>query len=209
MQTLAFALIVLGAFIAWRRLPPPEQPAAPEPVDFGGELPYRRRERLLVGSERALYDALLVAAADHYRVFAKVRLADLVSLPAQQTHRWAHWSRIAQKQVDFLLCDRVALAPLLVVEVQGPATAPHGDERDEFVGAALAAAGIPVLRLPSRNVYSPEQIAKSMRERFVAAPETEPSPLLAQIADSSVPVDTWVWGAPSPSPQASAAITPA
>ena len=201
---LAFALVVVGAFVAWQRLVPVEPSAAPAPEDFGAALPYKSRERLLTGPERALYDALLAAAADHYRVFAKVRLSDVVCLPQHVEHRWAHWSRIAQKQVDFLLCDRVALAPLLVLEIERPANAPHADERDEFVAAALAAAGVPMLRVPSRNLYAPEQLAKAMRERFVAAPVSESSSLLGQIADSAVPSDTWVWGTTAPAPQAAA-----
>ena len=90
------------------------------------------------------------------------------------------------------------------VEVERPANAPHSDERDEFIAAALAAAGVPVLRVPSRNVYAPEQLAKAMRERFVAAPVSDASSLLGQIADSAIPSDTWVWGSPAPAPQAAA-----
>jgi len=206
MDGLAFALVLVGAFVAWQRYAPTTEAPAAEPASFTTDVPYRRCERLLVGPERALYDALLVAAADHHRVFAKVRLSDVIALPPEVPHRWAHWSRIAQKQVDFLLCDRVALAPLLVLEVEPPAGAPHGDERDEFVVAALAAAGIPVLRLPARNVYAPEQLAKAMRERFVATPPSEKGSW-APIADSSVPLDTWVWGAPAPVPQSASTGT--
>lgn len=164
-------------------------------------LPYRKRDSLLSGAERALYETLVHVAGERYRVLAKVRMADVLWMPKLALHRWAHWSRMAQKHLDFVVCDRRGLEPLLVVELESSATRPgHAEERSEFVAAALGAAALPLLRLPLKRSYSPQEIAEMVRRRIAAVePAAQPRAVPSATNDSPLPAEEWVWGAPQPS----------
>ena len=74
-------------------------------------------------------------------VFTKIRLADLVYMPKGTANRQTHFNRIQSKHVDFVLCPRDKLSPVLVIELDD---ASHEEEarrdRDTFVDAALTAA---------------------------------------------------------------------
>jgi hypothetical protein len=195
--TIGFGLLVL--LLAWQTIPLRALFRRPLPGE-GGALPYRKRDYLLSGPERALFETLLRVAGDQHHVLAKVRFADVVWLPKLTAHRWLHWNRIAQKHLDFVLCDRKYIEPLLVVELEASTTrSGHAEERTEFVGAALAAAGIPLLRLPVRRSYSADEVGEIVRRRLAAAePGPRARPALALVG-GALPSEDWVWGAPKPS----------
>jgi hypothetical protein len=81
------------------------------------DLPYTRRRYLLTRAERDFFDVLRSAAPEGWYVFPQVRLANLVLLK-KGTRNWKpHFSRVAQKCVDFVLCDEAEVSPRLVVEL--------------------------------------------------------------------------------------------
>jgi len=115
--------------------------------------PYERKDAFLTPSERSLYGVLEgVAAAQGLRVFARVRLEDLIEV---------HQGNLPPRLVDFVLCDREQLAPRLAIQLHE--TTPQGDP-DEFVTWALSAAGLPSLWLPERPAYAPQEVASLIRE---------------------------------------------
>jgi hypothetical protein len=129
-------------------------------------LPYRKKDYLLTRGERAFYDALCTAMADRYHIFPKIRLVDLLWLPRSTTQRQAHLNRVMSKHVDFVLCNREAVAPILVVELDDASHEREDrQERDTFLDAALQAAGLPILHVPARPSYSPVDIAALVSER--------------------------------------------
>src|SRR5713101_3637149 len=79
-------------------------------------LPYRKKDYLLTPAERSFYEVLQRVAGDSMQVFAKVRLVDLVWLPKGTQNRQAHLNRVLSKHVDFVLCNRQTVSPVLVVE---------------------------------------------------------------------------------------------
>ena len=135
-------------------------------------LPYRRETSLLSPAERSFYEALLVALRDRRDlvVFAKVRLIDLLSVPAGAGNRRAHVNRVCSKHVDFVLCDRRELRPLLVIELDD---ASHEREdrrdRDAFVDAALAEADLPILRVRAQRGYVPTELARLIDEKLAVS----------------------------------------
>jgi len=118
-------------------------------------LPYLRKDYLLTQAERSLFGVLSEAVDNRYLVFAKVRLADLVWLPKGTESRQSHFNRIQSKHIDFVICDRTAIRPLLCIELDDSS---HGRSdrqvRDEFVDAALIAAGLPLLRVRAKKAYN-------------------------------------------------------
>lgn len=127
-----------------------------------GSAPAYRRVGLLSPAEAAFYHALQAAVGDSLVIFAKVRIADLIEpdRAESQGDRQAALNRISQKHVDFVLCDAApgtSLAVRLVVELDDASHAPghrhYRAGRDATVDAALASAGLPILRVKAASRY--------------------------------------------------------
>jgi hypothetical protein len=130
-------------------------------------LPYRKKDYLLTAAERSFYEVLCGVVDGQLLVFAKVRLADLVYMPKGTANRQTHFNRIQSKHVDFVLCTRDKLSPVLVIELDD---ASHEEEsrrdRDTFVDAALTAAGMPILHVPAERTYVPADLAAAIQQKL-------------------------------------------
>jgi hypothetical protein len=130
-------------------------------------LPYRKRDYLLTAAERSFYEVLYSVLDDQLIVFPKVRLADLVYMPKGTADRQTHFNRIQSKHVDFVLCDREKIRPVLVIELDD---ASHEEEarrdRDTFVDASLSAAGLPILHIPAQRSYIPAELAAAVHQKL-------------------------------------------
>ena len=80
----------------------------------GRPMPFRRHTLLFSRADRSLYRALRSFVPDHM-IFAKVKLADLISITPGQPF-WEHFSPINRKYIDFVVCD-ATLSPVLAIEV--------------------------------------------------------------------------------------------
>jgi hypothetical protein len=128
----------------------------------GGPMPYRRAKRLLSQGERAFWYPLYKAVEGRYRIFCKVRLADVVDVPARGERYW--FRRIRGFHVDFVLCDPETTAPLLVVELDDRShRSDRVREQDAFKDEVLRAAGLPVYRVPCEEAYDPAELAERIR----------------------------------------------
>jgi hypothetical protein len=130
---------------------------------------YEAVPALLTPAERSFFGVLQQALVSEYQIFAKVRLADIVRPvrnPSRSGWQWA-FNRITGKHVDFVLCDSARLNVIGVIELDDRT---HGGFerglRDGLVNSALADAGIPLLRVPARQSYSPAQIRRQVESLF-------------------------------------------
>src|SRR5271154_4177996 len=121
---------------------------------------YEAVPSLLTPAERSFFGVLQQSLASDYQIFAKVRLADIVR-PVRNPSRsgWqSAFNRTSGKHVDFLLCDLERLNVVGVIELDDR-THERFERglRDSLVDSALADAGIPILRISTRQSYSPAQ----------------------------------------------------
>ena len=125
---------------------------------------------LMSPGELKFFRALEAAVGGHFRVFSKVRLADVVQVKRGSTGgaRQSAFNVIQSKHVDFVVCDPGTLEFRLVVELDDKSHE-RGDraERDQTVDDILAQANIPILHYPARAAYSAEEI----RGRIFGEPE--------------------------------------
>ena len=127
-------------------------------------LPYRKRDHLLTAAERSFYGVLLQVIDERYHVAWKVRIADVLWIPGSTTDRQRHLNRILAKHLDFVLCDPESSAPILAIELDDSSHREDSRmERDSFVNAALNAAELPLLRVPVRRSYSPQELTELIR----------------------------------------------
>lgn len=122
-------------------------------------LPYRLRDDFLSPAEFSFYKVLSSLVGARLTIQSKVRLAD-VFFVARPHENVAYFNRIAQKHLDFLICDSVTMKPLFGVELDD-ASHKQSDrqERDEFVENVCKVAGLPLLRLPVQREYNSREIA--------------------------------------------------
>lgn len=147
-----FPLILVGgflgsmAFVVTRATPRSSSRtvSAHEAPEADG-LPFSRRNHFFSAAERSFYEILRRITPEH-TVFAKVRLAELVSIQGTVS-RQAHLNRIDRKHIDFVVCDK-NMAPVVAIELDD-ASQDRADRRvrDEFLDEVLAAASLPVIHL--------------------------------------------------------------
>jgi hypothetical protein len=140
--------------------------------------PYRKTDYLLTPAERSFYGVLRQAVDSDLHIFAKVRLSDLLWLPRGTEKRQAYLNRIQSKHIDFVLCDASTTAPRLLVELDDSShRRAFRERRDAFVDEATRAAGLPILRVPAKRSYAPEQLTQLISPLLLeGAPAVEPAP---------------------------------
>jgi hypothetical protein len=117
-----------------------------------GGPPVLRKKPLLSEAERTFLETLVAAIPDGYQICVKVGLKDLVELDWRARNAKTWFNRINQKHTDFVICEGGSLLPAGVIELddkshQGARQAKRDAEKD----AVLAAAGIPLRRVPVRG----------------------------------------------------------
>jgi hypothetical protein len=166
-----------------RSSPPPLPPAvfrnqgasalAPRTVEPmpDATLPFARAPWLVSPGERAFWHPLYHAVKGRYRIFCKVRLADVVKcgLPPAQERVW--FRKIGRFHVDFVICDPETTEPLLVIELDDRKhRKARAVERDKFKNKVLADAKVPVLRVRAQQAYAPSEIEESIQRELKRAP---------------------------------------
>jgi hypothetical protein len=149
------AIIVLVGLLIKEKQSAPRDSRIPE----GASLPYHRKDFLLTKGERAFFDALQIAVGETYHVFCKVRMLDLFYLSKGTENRKGWNGRIIQKHVDFVLCDRKIIKPVMGIELDD---ASHDEdtrqERDAFVDRVFTSAGLPLIHVRAAASYDPTTI---------------------------------------------------
>lgn len=141
-------------------------------------LPYIACENLVTAAERRFLGALDHAIGDRYRVFAKVRVADLIRvrpLHNRSAQRTA-LNRIASKHVDFVLCDPDSLAVVAAIELNDKShEAADRRRRDQFLKDAFAVAGVPLIFVAAKREYEVERLREQIAVGTAVAPASEPA----------------------------------
>jgi hypothetical protein len=142
-------------------------PSAPELP-----LPYQRCDWILSKGERALWHPLYSAVKGRYRIFCKVRLYDVVHCPAHRADERRWFKKARAYHVDFVICQPKTTAPLLVIELDDRFHRhQHRQKVDAFKDQILAAAGMPLYRIPAQQAYDPLELAATI-DRMIAEAET-------------------------------------
>ncbi len=143
------AVLLLGAFLALR----------------DGPLPYERRSMLLSPPELNFLRTLQSAVREDWIVFSMVRMSDVLQVRPRTRQQQTWHSRIQSKHIDFVLCDQETLEVKLAIELEDASSRrPERVKRDRFVSTALAAAGLPLLKVPVVAKYESAVIRKDIED---------------------------------------------
>ena len=150
-------------------------------------LPYRVRDDFLSPAEFSFYKILSSLGETRIIVQSKVRLAD-VFFVSRPNENMTYFSKIAQKHLDFLICDSVTMKPLLGIELDDSShKRDDRQERDDFVEKVFQVAGLPLLRLPVQREYNTREIAAQIAPFLkdkISSPIASPQPEINKQVDS-------------------------
>ena len=130
---------------------------------------YESQDTLLTPAERSFFGVLEQVAGSQFRLFAKVRLADIVKSARgeNQSGRQSALNRITSKHVDFVLCDQKSFRIVGIIELDDKShRRSDREDRDDFLDAALQQADIPILRIPARSSYSTNELRNQIDHSF-------------------------------------------
>jgi hypothetical protein len=141
-------------------------------IFFGGQedpYPYKKRRSLFTDTESAFLETLERAVGQEYRIYAKVRAADALSVrPLPNRRQWLRaWERIRCKHFDFLLCYPGSSVPVAAVELDDAAQDnPRRSVRDEFLEKACREAGLGLVRVPAERRDAVHEIRQQVLEEL-------------------------------------------
>ncbi len=124
-------------------------------------LPYDMQETLFSPAERSFLGVLDLAVGDKARVFAKVRVADVLTPETGMgKSKWQQaFNKISAKHLDYLLCHPADLSFICAIELDDSS---HRQQkrraRDSFLKAAFDSAGLPLLQIPASSHYEVEAV---------------------------------------------------
>lgn len=127
--------------------------------------PYERRGVLMTPAGINFFRTLQLAAREDWLIFSMVRLADIIKV-RPKTRKSLLWnSRIQGKHIDFVICDYETLEVKLAIELDDHSLPKSRRRaRDNFVNVALAAAGVPLLRVRVREKYETAAVRKDIED---------------------------------------------
>lgn len=125
---------------------------------------FKKRDALFTAAERSFLGVLDQATCGRYRVFAKVRVADVLT-PAtnNNSQRVSLFNKISAKHFDFVLCDPGTMDVKLVVELNDKSHRSKARaERDKLLRDACNNAGLALVEVPAKRGYSLEVIRRQL-----------------------------------------------
>jgi hypothetical protein len=125
---------------------------------------YRKTNSLMTFQERKFYRTVLMKElSSQYAIYPKVRLADLIWIANEPTDKKFHSNQIQCKHIDFVLCNRSTLEPVLALELDDSSHQKYDRrESDEVKDRVCAQARLPLLRVKVQYDYAAEAIAEEI-----------------------------------------------
>ena len=128
--------------------------------------PYQQLTFLFTPAERSFLQVLDRTVGEDYRVFGKVRCADVlkVSRGLDRSEWQKAFNRIQSKHFDYVVCRSSDFSILLAIELDDKSHSRRERvERDKFLNQAAQAAGLHLLRVKCQQSYSEEEIKEQLR----------------------------------------------
>jgi len=124
-------------------------------VSVNEKLPYYVNDNFLTDSERSFYHSLKLCVGDKAVICPKAGLKDIFFIGKGLGKDYMkYFGKIAQKHVDFLLCDPGTMKPLCGIELDDIShTNKKTYERDLFVEKVYKAANFELIRISSKHTY--------------------------------------------------------
>lgn len=164
------------------------------------EFPYQKTRTFLSSAEQSFLDVLEEILDSGYRVFSKIRLADVVQvkngLPRAAEQRALN--SISARHADFLICSASDMSIRGAIDLDDrPHDDPRRDLEELFIEKVFEASQIPLLRVKAQADYSISEITGRLKScgmikaRGIRGPhkngvENGRAPLNAKVASDEI-----------------------
>ncbi len=110
---------------------------------------YKKKEYLLTKPEHDFLNILQTILDNRYYIFPQIHISSLLEHEIVGQSWKGALSHIDRKSVDYVICDKTNISPLLVIELDDSSHSRNDRiERDRIVEEILKEANIPLLRIP-------------------------------------------------------------
>jgi hypothetical protein len=182
-----------GCLTALLRLLGIKREAKPTSADV--PLPYRIRDDFLSPAEMSFYRVIMSIVGKRAIICPKVSLSDIFFV-VRPNENLAYRGRIAQKHLDFLLCEPKSMRPIVGIELDDSShTRSNRQARDEFVDKVFQTAGLPLMHIFVQSSYNTNELSAQLAQYLGSTTiNSDTSPAQAtqtgasQVAAPSVPL---------------------
>lgn len=132
-------------------------------------LPYKKKDYLLTNAEKEFFNLISEMLNNKYYIFPKVRLSDLL-WHTNKSHSFRKYhNMIQQKHIDFIICDKINISPLLAIELDDSShNKLSAKKNDNFKNHSFEKAGLPLLRVWVSQNYDKEWIFEQLKKYLSA-----------------------------------------
>lgn len=128
---------------------------------------YSRKEFLISRAEHEFFYILVEVLGGQYYVFTQVHLPTILDHKVVGQNWKGAFSHINGKSVDFVICDKAYIKPLLAIELDDRSHEREDRiERDSVVEQMLKDANMPLLRFLNNGFFIKEEIRKQILENL-------------------------------------------
>ncbi len=131
--------------------------------------PYHLKRYLLTPNETECYKALVHTVGNDYFIFVQVHLSSLLDEKIPGNNWQGARSHINRKSVDFVLCDKDDISPVLAIELDDYShSRVDRIERDGEVERILREARLPLLRIRDTENLK-EKVLQKLNPHFASS----------------------------------------
>lgn len=126
---------------------------------------YQAKQWILSVAEQKFYKALCQGLNNQFLILMKVRVADVLQPEKGITKsEWTSaFNRIKSKHFDFLICDLNTYEIIAAIELDDRShQRANRKKRDKLLNSACESANFPLMRITSRQIYSPQEIKSAV-----------------------------------------------
>ena len=128
---------------------------------------YKRKDFLISRPEYEFFNILFKILENQYHIFTQVHLPTILDHKITGQNWKGAFSHINGKSVDFVICDKSDIKPLLAIELDDKSHEREDRiERDSEVERMLKEAGMPLLRFENNGSFNKEEIKRSILEKL-------------------------------------------
>ena len=140
-------------------------------------LPYVADETLFTPPQRAFLAALEEALGPEYRVYGRVRVAEVIALRPRldRAARRRAWALLGDRQFDFLVCSAATSALACAVNL-APRSRRRRPPPQDTLDCICDAAGLPFVRFREADHYAAAQLEQSVFGAMQAKAQLTPAP---------------------------------
>jgi len=126
---------------------------------------YRQKSFLMSKPEHEFFDILVRHFGSDYYIFPQVHLSTIFDHRIKGQSPQGALNHISRKSIDFVLCDKSYIRPLLGIELDDSSHKKEDRiERDKEVESIFRNSGLPLVRFQNHGYFDQQEIVSKITE---------------------------------------------